>query len=77
MNIGDKIFVETTAMTLKEITNVVPVKYRDDGEESWYEVCDATKTTSMAIIGKNNAVEEVIVVIDKETCDTSQLLDLL
>lgn len=78
MNIGDRIAVNhgTTDITMTEITNVIPVQYKDDGDESWYEVCDANKTDLVAIVGKDGS-EDVIITINKETCDTSLLLDLL
>ena len=44
MNIGDKILVNEQVSEIAEITNIVPVQYKDDGNETWYEVCDAMKS---------------------------------
>lgn len=78
MNIGDKITIkqDTVDIAMTEITNIVPVQYKDNGDESWYEVCDANSTSLVAIIGKDGSID-VIVAINRETCDTSLLLDLL
>lgn len=78
MSIGDKIIIkqDTVEIAVTEITNVVPVQYKDDGDESWYEVCDPNKTNLVAIVGKDGSID-VVVAINRETCDTSLLLDLL
>lgn len=78
MNIGDKIMVnhDTKDITMTEITNIIPVQYKDDGNESWYEVCDAGKTSLVAIVGRDGS-DDVIITINKETCNLDLLLDLL
>lgn len=78
MNIGDKIKLDTveTATVIKEIVNVVPVLCRDDGDEAWYEVCDAYKTSFVAIVGKDFSGNDVIIIFDKTYCDFNLLLDL-
>ena len=79
MNIGDKIAInnDTTNISLAEIINIVPVQYKDDGDESWYEVCDANKTGLVAIVGKDTDGNDVIITINRETCNLYLLLDLL
>ena len=79
MNIGDRIiaYYETE---IHEIVNVVPVVYKDDGEMQWYEVCDASKTNLVAIVGKakneNDEDVDALFVINKDTCNISLLIDL-
>ena len=78
MNIGDKITINPNGVVaMTEINNVIPVQYKDDGDESWYEVCDAEKSKLVAIVGKDIEGNDIMTVINKETCDTSLFLDLL
>lgn len=84
MNIGDKItvsvdgeYVITRPFNITTISSVVPVQHKDDGNEEWYEVCDADKTSLMAIVGKDIDGGDIVIIINKETCDTNLLLDLL
>lgn len=81
VKMGDKILSSANpgvaSITITEITNVVPIQYKDDGDESWYEVCDANKTDLVAIVGKGGDDEDIVIVINRESCDTSLLLDLL
>lgn len=83
MTIGEKIEVIGTATpdiaitTINKINDVVPVSYKDDGNESWYEVCDANKTSLMAIVGEDNVGRKTVIIINKETCNTDLLIDLL
>lgn len=80
MKTGDRIIAFWEGQ-MDRITDVVPVAYKDDGEIQWYEVCDASKTNLMAIVGKGrnigNEEIDVLLVINKETCNTDLLLDLL
>lgn len=83
MTIGEKIEVIGTATpdiaitTINKINYVVPVSYKDDGNESWYEICDANKTSLMAIVGEDNVGRKTVIIINKETCNTDLLIDLL
>jgi hypothetical protein len=79
MNIGEKIILRNPAeiTNIETIENIVPVQYKDDGSDQWYEICDANKTSFILIIGKDNYGDDVLVTINKETCDTSLLLDLI
>ena len=80
MNIGDRIIAFYEGQ-MDKITNVVPVIYKDDGDMQWYEVCDASKTDLVAIVGKgkniNHEDADIIFIINKESCNTNLLLDLL
>jgi hypothetical protein len=79
MNIGDRIIAHNETQ-IDTITNIVPVQYKDDGNMQWYEVCDATKTDYIAIVGKCKTIEgkeiDVICVIKKSE-NIDLLLDLL
>lgn len=79
MNIGDKI-VAYNETQIDVITNIVPVQYKDDGDNQWYEVCDASKTDYVAIVGKCKTIEneeiDVICVI-KKSGNIDSLIDLL
>lgn len=89
MNIGDKVIISMTEVPTNEevavrdsisvatIETIVPVLYKDDGKTEWYEVCSAEKTPFVAIIGKDIDGEDVVVLINKETCDMNVFLDLL
>ena len=80
MNIGDRV-VGHFETQIDNIVYVVPVVYRDDGDMQWYEVCDASKTDLVAIIGqgKNGQGEtvDIINVIKKSSVNDSMLLDLI
>ena len=78
MNIGDKILVNEQVPEVAEITNIVPVQYKDDGNETWYEVCDAMKSDQRLVVMKNTSGEEInIIIINKESESMQLLLDLL
>ena len=90
MNIGDKILVngqvsEITEISnvvpeipeITEISNVVPVQYKDDGNETWYEVCDAMKSDQRLVTMKNTSGNEINIIINKESESMQLLLDLL
>ena len=76
MNIGDKILVESTD-SIEEITNILPVKFNDDGEEQWYEVCDATKAEHTAIIGKDKAGIETMAIIRRSEENIDLIADII
>ena len=76
MNIGDKISTES-AGSIEEITNILPVVFRDDGEEQWYEVCDATKAKYTAIIGKDKAGRENMTVIKRSEENIDLITDII
>jgi hypothetical protein len=79
MNIGDRVIGHFESQ-IETITNIVPVQYKDDGDMQWYEVCDASKTDYIAIIGKGKDGEgkeiDVVCVI-KKSGNIDLLLDLL
>ena len=77
MNIGDKILVNEQVSEVAEITNIVPVQYKDDGKETWYEVCDAMKSDQRLVVMKNTSGEEINIIINKESESMQLLLDLL
>ena len=77
MNIGDKILVNEQVSEIAEITNIVPVQYKDDGSETWYEVCDAMKSDQRLVVMKNTSGEEINIIINKESESMQLLLDLL
>lgn len=76
MSIGDKISIESTG-SIEEITNILPVVFRDDGEEQWYEVCDATKAEHTAIIGKDKAGRENMTVIKRSEENIDLITDII
>ena len=76
MSIGDKILVNEQVSEV-EITNIVPVQYKDDGNETWYEVCDAMKSDQRLVVMKNTSGEEINIIINKEPESMQLLLDLL
>lgn len=78
MFIGDRIGMDLAIVKLVEITNVIPVKEFDDGEESGYEVVDAGSTNLMAVNVKDEDGEDIVIIIDKEnTAGINNLIDLL
>ena len=77
MNIGDKILVNEQVSEIAEITNIVPVQYKDYGNETWYEVCDAMKSDQRLVVMKNTSGEEINIIINKESESMQLLLDLL
>lgn len=77
MNIGDKILVNEQVLEVAEITNIVPVQYKDDGNETWYEVCDTMKSDQRLVVMKNTSGEEINIIINKESESMQLLLDLL
>lgn len=78
MNIGERIEVEMMMPIAKldKITNLVPVKYCDDGDKQWYEVVDPIKTDFVALIGEDIEGNENIVIINRESENLGLLLDL-
>ena len=76
MSIGDKISIESTG-DIEEITNILPVVFRDDGEEQWYEVCDSTKAEYVAIIGKDKAGRETMTIIKKSEENIDLITDII
>ena len=76
MSIGDKISIELTG-NIEEITNILPVVFRDDGEEQWYEVCDSTKAEYVAIIGKDKAGRETMTIIKKSEENIDLITDII
>ena len=78
MFIGDRIGMDLAIVKLAEITNVIPVKEFDDGEESGYEVVDAGSTNLMAVNVKDEDGKDIVIIIDKEnTAGINNLIDLL
>ena len=77
MNIGDKILVNEQVSEITEISNIVPVQCKDDGNETWYEVCDTMKSDQRLIVIKNTSGEEINIIINKESESMQLLLDLL
>ncbi|MCM1269423.1 MAG: hypothetical protein NC247_02190 [Ruminococcus flavefaciens] len=76
MFIGERIETDGI-MEVAEITNIVPVKNCDDGDEQWYEVCDTDKTNLAAIIVKDSDGVESSIIINKDTAGIQLLVDLL
>ena len=80
MNIGDRI-VGHFETQIDNIVYVVPVQYKDDGEMQWYEVCDASQTDLVAIIGQSTNEDgetvDIINVIKKTSVNIDMLTDLL
>ena len=76
MNIGDKISIESTG-DIEEITNILPVVFRDDGDEQWYEICDSTKAEYVAIIGKDKAGRENMTVIKRNEENIDLIADII
>lgn len=76
MNIGDKILVNEQVSEITEISNIVPVRYKDDGNETWYEVCDAMKSDQRLVVMKNTSGEEINIIINKEP-ESMQSMQLL
>lgn len=64
--------VDTPDVVIDKIENIVPVVYRDDGSDDYWEVVDSSD--QMAIIGKDMSGNQVIVIINKES---ELLLDLI
>lgn len=62
MVVGDKL---ETHVIIEEITDIIPVVHKDDGEEDFWEVTDSSD--NMAIIGKDISGNEVTVIINKES----------
>lgn len=62
MVVGDKL---ETQVVIEEITDIIPVVHKDDGEEDFWEVADSSD--NMAIIGKDMSGNEVTVIINKES----------
>lgn len=77
MNIGDKILVNEQVPEVTDITNIIPVQYKDDGNETWYEVCDTMKSDQRLVVMKNTSGEEINIIINKESESMQLLLDLL
>jgi hypothetical protein len=76
MNTGEKIGYVVNRIEINEITNLVPVKYCDDGSNQWYEVVEPTETDLVALIGKDIAGNESIVIINRNSENLGLLLDL-
>lgn len=76
MNIGEKIGYVVQRIEINKITNLVPVKYCDDGDNQWYEVVDPTETNLVALIGEDIVGNEAIVIINRESENLGLLLDL-
>lgn len=62
MIVGDKL---ETQVIIEEITDIIPVVHKDDGEEDFWEVTDSSD--NMAIVGKDISGNEVTVIINKES----------
>lgn len=78
MFIGERIEdADTGIINVSEIIDVVPVKECDDGDESWYEVCDANQTNLAAIIFRDCDGEKSTMIINKDTAGIQLLVDLL
>ena len=43
-NIGHKIYTTNGDTSMVRILNIVPVQYKDNGEEQGYEICEPSKT---------------------------------
>ena len=80
MNIGDKIPVDGKIKTIDtkivEIAQIIPAKYRDDGEEQWYEVVDPIDAEVILVECKDHIGNEVSIIFGKEA-NLDLLLDLL
>lgn len=80
MNIGDRI-VGHFETQIDNIVHIVPVQYKDDGDMQWYEVCDASKTDLVAIVGQSKDGDgktiDIINVIKKTSGNIELLTDLL
>lgn len=76
MSIGDKILVNEQATEITEVLNVVPVLHKDDGDTTWYEVCDATKSDQRLVTMRDISGNEISIIVDKESDTINMLLDL-
>lgn len=80
MNIGDKIPLDDKISTIDtkivEIVQIIPAKYRDDGEEQWYEVVDPIDAEVILVECKDHIGNEVSIIFGKEA-NLDLLLDLL
>lgn len=78
-NIGHKIYVPNgngdTSMV--EIWNIIPVKYKDDGEQQWYEVCKPSETNLVMISGVSRNGEDLSLIIEKNEKNMNMLIDLI
>ena len=77
VSIGDKLEVKNPIQSISIIDAIIPVQYKDNNEEIWYEVCEPTKTNLMALIGKDEYGEEVSVIIERNGHNSEMLSDLL
>lgn len=77
MNAGEKINeVTVTVINIHKITNLVPVKYYDDGNDQWYEVVDPIETDLVALIGEDIDGNQITVIINRRSDNLDLLLDL-
>lgn len=76
MNIGDKILENQQVVKIAKIKNIVPVQYKDDGDNNWYEICDAMKSDQRLVVVEDIMGNEINVIIDKDLESLSILLDL-
>lgn len=76
MNIGDKILENQQVVKIAKIKNIVPVQYKDDGDNNWYEICDAMKSDQRLVVVEDIVGNEINVIIDKDLESLSILLDL-
>lgn len=78
MNIGHKIYVANNGDTsMVRILNIVPVQYKDNGEEQWYEICEPSKTDLVMINGVAKNGEDLSIVIEKNERNMDMLSDLI
>jgi len=76
MNIGDKILENQQVVKIAKIKNIVPVQYKDDGDNNWYEICDAMKSDQRLVVVEDIVGNEINIIIDKDLESLSILLDL-
>lgn len=77
MKIGDKILCADNKVDIIDIAtieNIVPAVYKDNGNETWYEICDATKAEYIIMLYGN---EKRAIVIAKNEENFDMLADLI
>ena len=75
--IGHKIFTTNGDMTMVKILDTMPVQYKDNGEEQWYEICEPSKTDLVMINGITKNEDELSIIIERNEENMNILSDLI